>query len=499
MTNPLVDTLRGTLQRVGLSDSPLIAAVSGGPDSLALILALVELRPTLHVEPRIAHFDHRLRRDSADDAAFVEDLGVRLGVPVSVGRGDVRAIASREKIGLEEAGRRARYRFLAECQERFGAAVLVGHTADDQIETRLMHWLRGSGLPGLVGMAEDVVIEVPDDVRVRVVRPLLRARHQDALDFCRERGVQPRIDPSNADVSFTRNRLRQEVVPTLRAINPRLVDSLDRLARHADAAEAFIQSELERRISAIVTSTASREWRIDRQAWRSLPTALKSALLRRASVAVGRAGSGPDADHLDAGVRAADTWSAGKILAWPDGLELCVEYDSIVIRRGGDTGRRIETRTISTAGERDIEVRCSASPVAPAEAPRILRVRRRPARCGGPANDAWHCDLDAARLDDEGGLIVRARQCGDWILPEGMTGRKKVQDLLVDAHLPRSERDRVPIVATATGVAWVVGVRRDRRYVASDATRDVLCLRLAESGSAVEEARHVTEASAWAI
>ncbi len=478
MANLLIEALRSSLQRTGLWGSRVVVALSGGPDSLALALGLADLLDEARLTPLVAHFDHRLRSESSDDAAFVARFGETLGWPVSIGSGDVRVIARQERVGLEEAGRRARYRFLAECCDRFrAAAVLVAHTADDQAETRLMHVVRGSGLTGLVGMTEDSVLELSATQKVRVVRPLLDVRREATVAFCRARQAEPREDPSNFDLSFTRNRLRQTVIPALKAMNPRLDQSLDRLARQADAAEQFIQAELDRRIDGLVATSES-EWRIDRTRWRDLPRALKFALLRRATEALGRRGEGVDADNLDDAARAADGWPAGRSLDWPAGLEVRVEHASIVIRRDSPADRRIAPREVTIDLDHDIPVHYRTAPDHSNRDGRAIQVRRRRQRCHSAADDRWHCDLDAARIQSEGPLVVRGRQAGDWICPTGMTGRKKVQDLLVDHHVPCEERDLVPIVATSKGIAWVAGVRRDRRYAATDETPDVVCLRV---------------------
>jgi len=155
--NPLVQELHARLQATDLLGQHVVAAVSGGTDSLALLLGLSEINQAGLIAVQVAHFDHLLRTESKEDARYVLQVASKLGLPISLGSADVEEIARVERRGIEETARRERYRFLGEvCQAVGAAAVVTGHTADDQVETRLLHVVRGSGLHGLTGMADDV-------------------------------------------------------------------------------------------------------------------------------------------------------------------------------------------------------------------------------------------------------------------------------------------------------------------------------------------------------
>lgn len=485
MAQPVRRELVAALDRCRVANCRLVVAVSGGPDSLALTLGLAELRSTLDLDLHLAHFNHQLRPESEADAAFVENVGRSFGLPTTIGDANIQQLATANKRGIEETARRERYRFLAQvCRETWAAGVVVAHTADDQTETRLMHWLRGSGLRGLVGMEEDLTLEIPGVGQVRLIRPLLGVRREDTVAFCEEHKLTPRIDPSNLDPRFTRNRVRHEVVPCLRAINPGLDNSLARLARSAADAEQFIDAELDRRMPELAACTTS-GWIINRAACRALPAALKRALFQRAAAALVGSGNGTHAENVEDAMRAADSWPAGTVLAWPGELEVSIEHENIVIRRGRIAIPPLKARDIPLSIDGSVEI----GPLAPAIAGRpglasraLLQLRRQSAPCEDRRGDRLHCDLDGAKLAQARSLAVRSRQPGDWIMPEGMAGRKKLQDLLVDAHVPREERDNVPVIATPEGIAWVVGVRRDRRLLAGPESRGVVCLAVDPTG-----------------
>ncbi len=481
--NPLVQELHARLQATDLLGQHVVAAVSGGTDSLALLLGLSEINQAGLIAVQVAHFDHLLRTESKEDARYVLQVASKLGLPISLGSADVEEIARVERRGIEETARRERYRFLGEvCQAVGAAAVVTGHTADDQVETRLLHVVRGSGLHGLTGMADDVRLAWPGVAPVRVVRPLLKVTRAATEAFCRERGMTPREDPSNTDRRFSRNRLRHEVVPSLTTLNPRLAESLDRLGQIASDAEDFVEAELDRRLSTVVSVVAG-DWLIDRAAWRELHPALKRALLRRAAAEISPYAAPLTAGHVEEAMAAADAAPAGTRLAWPDQRELRIWHDRLVIAPSTEEVAPLAEQAVPIAHMLTIPLGPVASVLLEGTAtPEMSRgglltatFRHTDQRCASSASDRWHVDFDLARLDSSAPLVIRTRRPGDRLAPVGMNGTKKVQDLLVDAHVPREQRDWVPILAGTSGPIWVIGLRPDRRFLATENCREVLC------------------------
>src|SRR5574339_187830 len=209
-------------------DLPIIAGVSGGPDSLCLmnVLRMAGYRII------VAHFNHKLRTDSDTDANIVEQTAARLNLVSVIQSGDVRAFADSGKFSIEDASRILRYRFLMEQARRYHAqAVALGHTADDQVETVLMHFVRGAALVGLKGMNYRTIIQMFDPA-IPIVRPLLDTWREETVVYCATNGFRPRHDPSNASLDFFRNRLRHLLIPTLETYNPRFREVLWRTSRY---------------------------------------------------------------------------------------------------------------------------------------------------------------------------------------------------------------------------------------------------------------------------
>ena len=283
---------------------PVVVAVSGGTDSVALALILAELREEFGLVLHIAHFDHRTRpRSAPKDAAFVADLANRIGAPIRVGR------ASRAPKSEDDA-RTDRYAFLRRFASEIGtAAIATGHTMDDQAETVLLHLTRGAGLAGAAGMRP---------VRDGIARPLLAIGRAETRAMCAAAKIRPREDPSNKSLAFARNRVRLRVLPELERINPQVRSAL---ARFADAAAEF---------EAALPSAAPSRAELD---VRTLPTdpALRERALAEAWVAAG--GITLSASHRVALVKLASGTDGSSGIDLPGG-QAVREYSRLIFVRG---------------------------------------------------------------------------------------------------------------------------------------------------------------------
>jgi tRNA(Ile)-lysidine synthetase-like protein len=234
---------------------PIVLAVSGGPDSTALLLGAARLAPRRGWQLTVAHLDHSLRDRSADDAANVAELAAGLNLPSEVRRTDVAVLARTEHRSLEDAGRQSRYRFLEQLAAQRGSDALIAtaHTADDVAETVLLRLVRGSGLRGLRGIPPR---------RGRIVRPLLQERRATLRETLDAAGVTYLLDPSNEETQHARNRVRADLLPVMEQLNPQAVLALVRFGRLAadddDLLDALALAELARRRDA---KDGSLDWR----------------------------------------------------------------------------------------------------------------------------------------------------------------------------------------------------------------------------------------------
>ncbi len=224
-----------------VKDRPIIVGVSGGPDSLCLMETLRQAGYSVIV----AYFDHQLRPESSQDARMVEKTATRLMLACMIDGADVRAYAEKEKLSVEEAARNLRYGFLFNlARQRKAQAVAVGHTADDQVETILMHFLRGSALTGLKGMSHRSIIKIFDP-EIPIVRPLLNMWREETVVYCAVNGLRPHYDSSNDSLNFQRNRIRHLLIPNLETYNPKFREAVLRMSQSLKGDYAFVMETLE--------------------------------------------------------------------------------------------------------------------------------------------------------------------------------------------------------------------------------------------------------------
>jgi len=324
--------VRASLRRHGLAGRGLLVAVSGGVDSVVLAHALARLARPLRLRLGLGHVHHGLRGADADaDEAFVRELAAKLGLPFAresvAPRALRRAGPSRARPTLQEAARALRYAALGRMAGGLGLEhVATGHQADDQAETVLLRLLRGTGPDGLRGIPE----RSADGL---LVRPLLAASRVEIEGWARAQGLSWREDGSNASPAYARNRVRQELLPRLRAFNPRLVQRIAELAEAQGRDAEWIESAVEREAAGRLREEPDGLW-IARQGWAELPDALARRLARRALV---RSGAGRDVSrtHLVRTVSFLRTGRTGGRIELPGGLVLECERAAFRLRRSG--------------------------------------------------------------------------------------------------------------------------------------------------------------------
>lgn len=449
----LPDIARAAVARHGMlpDGSPLVVMVSGGGDSTALLrlVAAGELgdRPLA-----VLHVDHKLRGAASDaDASFVEGLCADLDVECRVARYDVSAYAAGEGLNLEDAGRRIRYRFaegeLDALCARSGVAPAAGriataHTRDDRVETFLMRVVQGAGMAGMTGVRP---------VRGRVVRPLIDASRGDNLAYLESLGQEWREDASNRDTTRARARIRHDVLPRLRAMNPSLDVTLARsLEMLADddalltgMASAFARDFAERGADAVA---------FDRTLMRTLSRAMARRTVRAALLDAFADASRLESSHVEAIVDGMSDDAFARDL--PYGLRAVCEYGRLVVSRGGPAPRGLVPSLLEVPGTADLGQ--AGSMTAEVSAPDTGNA--------GPDTVV----IDADRIT--GSLTVDAPREGDRFTPLGMDGTKKLSDLFVDAKVHRGLRAATPVVRDGEAIVWVAGVRMAHEYRVTEGT-----------------------------
>ena len=423
-----------------LTGERVVAALSGGSDSVSLLWVLRELQDAGAVSlTAVAHLNHQLRAHALRDEDFCRALAERMGVPLVVERVDVAALARAGRCSIEVAARRARYAFFEKARVASRADhVAVAHTRDDQAETVLMRLVRGAGTRGLRGVLP---------VRGAVVRPLLDCGRDELRQFLAARREPWVEDETNADLSYPRNRIRHELLPMLAA---RYRPSVSRvLARTADVAahdDALLEQLADYALAPLVSPEAA-SLRLDAAGLRALPLALRRRAARQVLVLAGARRSPGHADIE----RLLDVCStAGPAAAQCVGLRMeRFSVDAVLLRRDAVLRVRpgLRPQVLPVPGSVALD---ELGPGCRVDAVRPIT------REGGCGLGLFQVALrvDAVALP----LTVRGRRSGDRIRPVGLGGTKTLQDLMVDRKVPRAKRHRTPVVADANGeIVWVVG------------------------------------------
>ena len=440
----------------------MLVGVSGGADSICLLHILDQLKGILGVNLHVVHLNHMLRGvDSDSDAHYVAEFSRTLGIPAIIEKRDVETYRKEHRLSLEEAAREVRHVFFAEVAKSIGArCIALGHTQDDQVETILMHLVRGTGLGGLRGMGPITSLRLKGDRFLVVVRPLLEVAKKETEDYCHTNDLKPRSDLSNYSLDYARNRFRYELIPFLQNYNKNVGAVLLRTARAAADELSFLAGEVSLMWDRVVSEQPN-GLLLDTKELQSLHPALQRHLLRRVVGEVLGDLVDIQSIHIEKMMEALSK-PAGKRLSLPRGTVFYIGYDTCMVSKGAyDT-----CPFPALEGEYRLNV--------PGDT--VLsdwRVKASVTQPGSKTEGFRAClDFDEAGSD----LVVRGRKAGDRFQPLGMSELKKLQDFMVDAKIPRSWRDRVPLLCSPEGILWVVGWRIADGVKVADSTKRVLRL-----------------------
>jgi len=486
----------------------VVVGVSGGADSVCLLHVLAKWRKELGIKLHVAHLNHQLRGvESEADAKYVSNLAGSLGIPISIDRQDVAAYRTERNCSIEEAARELRYAFLARVAGEVGAhRIAIGHTRDDQVETILMHILRGTGITGLCGLAPCSPMAYdsqgmslpasslslrasPLSLRAKrsnllVIRPLLDIIREETTNYCQEHQLAPRIDSSNLSLSFFRNRLRLQLLPLLRQYNPSVDQALLRLADIAKEDSALIEQQA----SGLWDEVARQENNaiyLDKKQIASLSIALQRQLLRAAVTRLAGDARDIEASHIEA-ARSLLNKPASKRISLPHGLICHGGYNELVIASTAKQSQLPPCPFPPLPGEFPLKVPGKTVSSGWKVIASIVRGRAAsPSSLGALGTSEGTCqsnlvaDFDLHKTGTD--LFVRQRRPGDRFQPLGMSMPKKLYEFMVDSKIPRSWRSHIPIVCSPQQIIWVVGWRIDDRVKTTEASKEILRLEFIKS------------------
>ena len=455
----MIDEVKATIKRYNMLNKGdgVLVGVSGGPDSLTLLYIIKDLEKEYNLRIYAAHINHCLRDNESDlDEEFVKFNCENLGVPLFCKRVDVDGISKSKKISLEEAGRFARYEFFEEISKKINAQkIAVAHNANDNAETILMRITRGCGLDGLCGIKP---------VRDNIIRPLIEIKREDIESYCKDNNLNPRIDLSNLDKTYTRNKIRLELIPYLeKEFNEKIINIINRMSNLVCLDAEYINLELQKIMKEIIIKQ-NEEYiivnldKINKQSEFIIPKILRLLILELQGNLV-------EIEQINVlelmkFIKYAKTGSKHDL---PKGLKVKKSYNELTIYKNNNI---IEARkysySINIPGNTLIEEVKTSIDACFTDS---LDVKV----------DKYTQFFDYDKIKDS--LFVRTRMDGDVFSPSGMRGTKKVKDYFIDKKIPKEDREQIPIIATKNEVVWIIGERISEKYKVDNTTKKILVLK----------------------
>jgi tRNA(Ile)-lysidine synthase len=459
-----IDKVKGTIRRFGLltKGHTVLVALSGGPDSVALLHVLVAIKSEFGLKLCAAHLNHKLRGKESDrDEKFAGGLASGLKVRFFSKRIDVRNEAKRRKLSIEEAARELRYQYLEKLARQVKAdRIALGHQADDQAETFLMRLIRGAGSAGLSGIPPK---------RGKIIRPLIQIRRAEIEEFLEANQFPCRLDSSNYLPDYLRNRIRLSLLPKIEEeFNPKIVETLNRTADILSLQQQYIQ-DASRGLLESLGETGRRSVTLDMSALADIDKCLHREMVRLCVKKLKGDLKQLSFEPVDRALELAYQRKSGRRVQLVDTIWAEVSGGKLAVYRREKKSYIYPLELPGEVNLKDQGIKIKAE-ILETESLSDNLVSRHP-------NVAL---LDWEKLKEP--FCLRNRRRGDRFNPLGMKGTKSVADFLIDAKVPRYIRDEVPILTAGDEIIWVVGYRISERHKVTSKTRKVIRLRAALSG-----------------
>jgi len=462
MAMELVDKVRAAIKKHRMLEQgdSVLAAVSGGPDSVALLDLLFELKDDFSLRVSVAHYHHQLRGKEADlDERLASELAKKYQLDFIPGQAEPEWW-KKLKGSVEETARKMRYEFLEQAALKIRAQkIALGHNADDRTESFLINMLRGSGLLGLAGMPP---------LRGKIIRPLIEVSREEIIDYLNERGLAFRIDKTNLDKKILRNRIRAELVPMLKSYNPKIIAAINRTSEILSEDEKCLEAwteEIFARLAQVKGGKASVTFSVQQLV--AQPVAVQRRLIRRAIQHLKKDLRRIEAEHSFELESLLEAKSPSFEIDLPQGVRILRSYDQLIIERIAISDQPVlqpmaarplavavkvpMKQHIALSSEFEIELSAELSDYQQFEKNRGERTKRESIFVSG-------FDQEFLALDNiQGALTLRSPKPGDRIQPLGMKGHRKLKKIFIELKVPRELRKIYPVLADDKELIWVPG------------------------------------------
>ncbi|MDR5659120.1 tRNA lysidine(34) synthetase TilS [Serpentinicella sp. ANB-PHB4] len=457
----MIQEIKETIKREKLIEvgDKVIVGISGGPDSVCLLHALHSIKEDLKIDLYAAHLNHNFRGIASQlDAHYVSQLCERLNILCFIKSEDVSEFAKKNSLSLEEAGRIKRYQFFEEVSEKVGVSskIAVAHNLNDQAETVLMRFLRGTGTEGLTAIHFK---------RGKIIRPLLNVKRKEIEDYCFLHKLDPRIDGTNLEPIYHRNKIRIELIPYLKEnYNPNIIETMARMAEILKHDSSFMEEQGKIAFNDAVLSEENNVIVLSVEKIKQKHAALKPRILRLATEKLMGRKEALEYKHIQSILNILEKGDTAKRLTLPLGISFRTSYDKLILSMGesdydGEYAYELEPEGYKYISEIGQEIHI-----------KVLEKEEKVAI----SRDKYLKYFDYDKVKNN--LLIRNRKEGDRFWPLGLSGSKKLKDFFIDYKIDREKRKLIPLVCDGEEIMWVVGYRMSEKYKITDSTKRILAI-----------------------
>lgn len=450
----MLEKIKNTNQKYGLiaRGDKIIVGVSGGPDSVALLDILFLLQQELNISLYVAHLNHGFRPEALEEAQYVKMLAQKYGLGCTIRDFNVPAFIQGKGLSIQEGAREIRYSFFQEVAREVNAnKIAVGHHADDQAETVLSNFLRGSGLKGLGGIAPQ---------RANIIRPLIELKRQEIEDYCLKRELKTYLDASNLKTIYRRNKIRLELIPFLeKEYNPQLRQGLANMAEVLRDEDSFLSERVTLTWNELIREADPEKLDFELSGFNSISRAIQRRIISKAWATLAQSSFGLSWEHVERSLLLIQEGQDKSRLQLPANVFVCLHGNDILAFTITREEKHIPPFNyplplpgLITVNEIELTIKTVISPRNP-----LIDYGRK-----------FFLDYDSLPK----GITLRNRRTGDLWKSAG--GTKKLKEFFIDLKLPKEKRDAVPLVAAGEQIIWAGGIGPAYLWRVTPKTRRVL-------------------------
>lgn len=435
----------------------IVIGVSGGPDSICLLNILANLREEFNLALFVVHINHSLRDEADFEEAYVKEISNKLNIEFFSKKVDISTLASIEKKSTEEVARNVRYEFFNKILDKVNAnKIAVAHNLNDSVETTLMNLIRGAGIDGLSGIQRE---------NGNIIRPLIDITRDEIEEYIKANNLITMQDKTNFETIYTRNKIRNELIPYLKNINPEVVKSIYRTSTIINSNREIIKEIIEEKYNEIKLNENGIV--LDKKKFNELNIGFKREILRTAVNEFVGDLVDITMSSIDNAINIISTSNSGSIAKISKNVKIKISYDKLILFNEKE---KIEFL---------YEVKVPGTTVIPEINKKIITKVVKAEEVPNKYEDRNKCFFDIAKVGKK--IYVRNKKDGDFFEPTGMVGKKTLKKYFSDLKIDLDDREKIPLITNDTDIIWISGFRASRKFLKDKNTKEVIIFEYGEN------------------